>query len=107
AHDPTIVPVTVACLSMATFLGVGNGAVFKMVPHEFPENTGAATGIVGAAGGLGGFFPPLLMGVVKDELGSYALGFVGLLGFTACCLALAVWLLRSAPPSELRGVQHA
>ena len=107
AHDPTIVPVTVACLSMATFLGIGNGAVFKMVPHEFPENTGAATGIVGAAGGLGGFFPPLLMGVVKDELGSYALGFVGLLVFTACCLALAVWLLRSAPPSELRGVQHA
>ena len=106
AHEPTIVPVTLACLSLAAFLGLANGAVFKLVPAEFPENTGAATGIVGAAGGLGGFFPPLVMGVVKDQLGSYALGFVGLLAFTAGCLVLAVWLLRRAPLAELRGLPH-
>jgi NNP family nitrate/nitrite transporter-like MFS transporter len=107
AHDPTIVPVTLACLSLAGFLGLANGAVFKLVPAEFPDNTGAATGIVGAAGGLGGFFPPLVMGLVKDQLGSYALGFVGLLVFCAACLLLAVWLLRTAPSSEVRGAVHA
>jgi NNP family nitrate/nitrite transporter-like MFS transporter len=107
APEPRMVPVTLACLSLAAFLGAGNGAVFKLVPAEFPENAGAATGIVGAAGGMGGFFPPLLMGVVNDAFGSYALGFIGLLVFTAGCLALAVWLLRSAPPAELRGRAHA
>ena len=79
AHDPTIVPVTIACLTLAGFLGLGNGAVFKLVPHEFPDATGAATGIVGAAGGLGGFFPPIVMGIVKDDFDTYTLGFVGLL----------------------------
>jgi NNP family nitrate/nitrite transporter-like MFS transporter len=103
AAQPRIVPVTVACLTLAGFLGAGSGAVFKLVPAEFPTNAGAATGIVGAAGGLGGFFPPLVMGLVNDTLGSYTIGFVGLLAFTAACLALAVWLLRSAQPSELRG----
>ncbi|HSC90578.1 MAG TPA: MFS transporter [Gaiellaceae bacterium] len=103
ARNPTWVTVTIACLTLGGFLGAGNGAVFKLVPAEFPDNPGAATGIVGAAGGLGGFFPPLVMGVVKDAFDTYALGFVGLLLFTTACLALAVWLLRTAPPSELRG----
>jgi NNP family nitrate/nitrite transporter-like MFS transporter len=86
ATDPSLVPVTIACLSLAAFLGLGNGAVFKLVPAEFPDATGAATGIVGAAGGLGGFFPPLVMGIVKDATDSYALGFVGLLAFCVICL---------------------
>lgn len=52
--DPQIVPVTIICLSLAFWLGLGNGAVFKIVPQRFPQATGAVTGIVGAAGGLGG-----------------------------------------------------
>jgi NNP family nitrate/nitrite transporter-like MFS transporter len=107
ARDPTWVTVTIACLTLGGFLGAGNGAVFKLVPAEFPDNPGAATGIVGAAGGLGGFFPPLLMGVVKDVFDTYALGFVGLLLFTTACLALTVWLLRTAPAGELRGSASA
>ena len=103
AAAPRMVPITLACLSLAAFLGAGNGAVFKLVPAEFPSSAGAATGIVGAAGGLGGFFPPLVMGVVNDAFGTYTLGFVGLLVFTAGCLALTVWLLRNAPTAELRG----
>jgi NNP family nitrate/nitrite transporter-like MFS transporter len=103
AAAPRMVPITLACLTLAGFLGMGNGAVFKLVPAEFPTNAGAATGIVGAAGGLGGFFPPLVMGVVNDAFGTYTLGFVGLLVFTAGCLGLTVWLLRNAPTAELRG----
>lgn len=98
--DPTIVPVTVACLTLAGFLGLGNGAVFKAVPQDFPRSTGAATGIVGAAGGLGGFFPPIVMGVVKDHFDTYALGFLGLLVFTGICLAVA---LSMRPPAAATG----
>jgi NNP family nitrate/nitrite transporter-like MFS transporter len=106
AVQPRVAPVSIACLTLAAFLGAGSGAVFKLVPQEFPADTGAAAGIVGAAGGLGGFFPPIVMGIVNDTLGSYALGFVGLLLFAAGCLLLAVWLLRSAPAPELRGLHR-
>jgi len=50
-------------------LGMGNGAVFQIVPQRFPERMGIVTGIVGAAGGLGGFF-------VKDLTGEYTVGLV-------------------------------
>ena len=58
---------------------------------------------MGAAGGLGGFFPPVFVGLVKDAQGTYTYGFVGLLVFTVISLAIAVWLLRTAPELELRG----
>jgi NNP family nitrate/nitrite transporter-like MFS transporter len=99
SHDPTWLPVTIACLTLAGFLGLGNGAVFKAVPLDFPEATGAATGIVGAAGGIGGFFPPIVMGIVKDHFDTYALGFVGLLVFAGICLAVALSMrVRGAAP---------
>jgi NNP family nitrate/nitrite transporter-like MFS transporter len=94
ARNPGIAEVTAACLTMGVFLGLGSGAVFKIVPHEFPNATGAATGIVGAVGGLGGFFPPLLMGVVKDSFGSYAIGFLGLVVFAAVGLLVTLQILR-------------
>lgn len=90
ASDPSIVPVTILCLTMAFFLGMGAGAVFKMVPTFFPETKGAVTGIVGAAGGLGGFFPPLVMGVVKDATGEYVMGFVLLVAFAWLCAGQAL-----------------
>ena len=71
-----MVPLTICCLTMAVFLGLGTGAVFKLVPEWFPDRVGAVTGVVGAAGGLGGFFPPLVMALVKAQTGGYTLGFV-------------------------------
>jgi NNP family nitrate/nitrite transporter-like MFS transporter len=67
---------TVGALGCAAALGLGNGAVFKLVPEYFPKETGTVTGLVGAFGGLGGFFPPLVLGVIRDATGGYALGFV-------------------------------
>jgi MFS transporter, NNP family, nitrate/nitrite transporter len=57
-------------------LGLGNGAVFKLVPERFPKETGTVTGLVGALGGLGGFFPPIALGIFRDTLGVIWPGFV-------------------------------
>ena len=78
---------------MATAIGLGNGAVFKLVPEYFPDSVGSVTGLVGAAGGLGGFFPPLLLGVIKQQTGAFTLGFVLLGVFAMACLIV---LLRQA-----------
>lgn len=83
---------TFCCLTMALFLGLGMGAVFKLVPVWFPDRVGAVTGVVGAAGGLGGFFPPLVMGVVKSATDGYGLGFV-LMALVALTCLLVLRLL--------------
>ena len=51
-------------------LGMGNGAVFQLVPQRFPDRMGIVTGVVGAAGGLGGFFLPSVLGAVRELTGS-------------------------------------
>nr|HQU93803.1 MFS transporter [Pyrinomonadaceae bacterium] len=79
---------TVGALGCAAALGLGNGAVFKLVPQFFSKETGTVTGLVGAFGGLGGFFPPLELGLVKDATGSYTIGFVLLSGFAILCLSV-------------------
>ena len=85
---PSMVPFTVGALGCAMLMGLGNGAVFKLVPEHFPKDTGTVTGLVGALGGLGGFFPPLLLGVFRDRLGVIWPGFL-LLSATALALRAA------------------
>lgn len=80
-----------ACLSIALLVGMGNGAVFKLVPVVARGRTGAVTGVVGAAGGIGGFFPPIVLGMVRDATGSYALGFGLLAVFVLACILLHKW----------------
>jgi len=84
----TIVLFTIGALGCAAALGLGNGAVFKLVPQYFPKETGTVTGLVGAFGGLGGFFPPIELGLVKDATGTYTLGFGLLSAFSLMCLAV-------------------
>jgi nitrate/nitrite transporter NarK len=85
---PSMLPFTVGALSCALLMGLGNGAVFKLVPERFPRDTGTVTGLVGALGGLGGFFPPLVLGIFRDTLGIVWPGFV-LLSITALALRAA------------------
>jgi NNP family nitrate/nitrite transporter-like MFS transporter len=66
------VALLVATMAM---LGMGNGAVFQMVPLRFNGAVGIVTGLVGAAGGVGGFFLPSLFGIAKDRTGSFGTGF--------------------------------
>ena len=69
-------PAGLSFVAMAFFLGIGTGGVFAWVAVRAPaERVGSVTGIVGAAGGLGGYFPPLIMGATYDEAGNdYTVG---------------------------------
>jgi NNP family nitrate/nitrite transporter-like MFS transporter len=83
-------PVVVAMLFLSMgMLGMGNGAVFQMAPQRFPSDLELVTGIVGAAGGLGGFFLPSAFGALKDATGSFSAGlycFSGMIAVSAFLL---------------------
>jgi NNP family nitrate/nitrite transporter-like MFS transporter len=57
-------------------LGMGNGAVFQLVPQRFRKEIGVMTGLVGMAGGVGGFYLASSLGYAKQVTGSYQSGFV-------------------------------
>jgi NNP family nitrate/nitrite transporter-like MFS transporter len=101
AFTPPLIPVgTVAFLGLAACLGAAAGGVFAFVGKLAPAGkVGAVTGIVGAAGGLGGFFPPLVMGATYALDGSYAIGLM-LLSDVALAAAVFTWL-RLGPRTGL------
>lgn len=72
---PLSLAVPLLVISLGT-MGFGNGVVFQIVSDHFPKQIGVASGIIGAAGGLGGFVLPSTLGVLKDMSGSYAAGFL-------------------------------
>jgi MFS transporter, NNP family, nitrate/nitrite transporter len=91
-------PAGLSFVALAFFLGIGTGGVFAWVAARAPaERVGSVTGIVGAAGGLGGYFPPLIMGATYDEADNdYTVG-LSLLCVTAVVALLFVWFgLREA-----------
>ena len=86
-------------------LGAGNGAVFQIVPQRFARNVGVVTGLVGATGGVGGFYLAASLGAAKQLTGGYGIGFaifagLALLALTALTAVGArwrrTWLDRSA-----------
>ena len=81
-------------------LGLGTGAVFMLVPYWFPDQVGTVTGVVGTAGGLGGFFPTLVMAIVKTLTGSYSLGFILLALVAVLCLVVLIRLDRTPPAAD-------
>lgn len=66
-------------------LGTGNGAVFQLVPQRFRKEIGVMTGMVGMAGGIGGFYLASSLGLSRQITGSYQIGLIvfGLLGVIA------------------------
>ncbi|MEO3855809.1 MFS transporter [Acrocarpospora sp. B8E8] len=96
SFSPVMPLATVGFLTMAAALGLGNGAVFAVLGKAVPARmVGSATGVVGAAGGLGGFLPPIVMGLIYQATGSYAIGLmllaaVALAAFVYCWFVLSV-----------------
>lgn len=103
AQLPPLALVTALFFLLMALLGMGNGSVFQLVPQRFPREIGVITGLVGAAGGVGGFFLPTLMGGIKGSSGSFAGGFFLFAGAALLSLALVslkarTWSFSLVPP---------
>jgi MFS transporter, NNP family, nitrate/nitrite transporter len=92
SFSPTLTLYTVGCLTVAFCAGIGNGTVFKLVPYYFSKQAGIVNGIVSAMGGLGGFFPPIVLSLVFNITGHYAIGFMALSEFALASFVIVVWM---------------
>ena len=79
-------------------LGMGNGSVFQLVPQRFQKEIGVMTGLVGAAGGVGGYYLNFALGHLYDATGTYASGFYAFAGIALVALVA----LRAVAPGWTR-----
>jgi len=79
-------------------LGFGNGVVFQLVAEWFPKEIGLASGVVGAAGGIGGFLLPIAVGTLKGNTGNYEFGLWLFAGGVMCAWGTVIAALRSRQP---------
>ena len=86
--DPYVFTTIVLVLGIA--MGIGKAAVYKHIPHYFPDRVGAVGGLVGVIGGLGGFVLPILFGALAQRTRLPTTTFMFLFGLSAACL---VWML--------------
>ena len=87
-----IVLFTIGCLAISICAGIGNGLIFKLAPSYFSKEAGSANGIVSMMGGLGGFFPPLVITFVTSITGSSHLAFFFLAIFGVIALITMIHL---------------
>lgn len=73
---PTAWMALLAFVGAMLALGMGNGAVFQLVPQRFRKEIGVMTGLVGMAGGVGGFYLASSLGYARQITGSYQMGFL-------------------------------
>ncbi|MYR08792.1 MFS transporter [Gordonia sp. SID5947] len=104
-QPPLEFPAGLDLVLMAVCMGLGSGSVFSWVARDAPTaRVGSVTGIVGAAGGLGGFFPPLVMGATYNaEAHSYTVGLVLLVITAACALVFTIFGIKRRPDPETTG----
>ncbi|WP_328800489.1 nitrate/nitrite transporter [Paenibacillus sp. LX16] len=100
AFSPGITLYTVGCLAIAVSAGVGNGVIFKLVPFYFNKQAGIVNGIVSMMGGLGGFFPPILLSTIHAATGQYSIGFMLLSQVALASLILVIWLYYQGTKSN-------
>jgi MFS transporter, NNP family, nitrate/nitrite transporter len=86
------VALAIFVVSMLAF-GMGNGAVFQLIPQRFSREIGVMTGLVGMAGGVGGFYLASSLGLSKQYTGSYHPGFLVFAGLAVAAL-LAITALK-------------
>lgn len=88
-----IVLFTIGCLLISICAGIGNGLIFKLVPSYFSKEAGTANGIVSMMGGLGGFFPPIVITYVSSITGTSHLAFI-LLAIFAIIAVITMFLVN-------------
>jgi len=92
SFTPSLPIYSFGCLLVAFFSGIGNGVIFKLVPFYFSKQAGIVNGLVAAMGGLGGFFPPIILTILFNWTGHYAIGFMSLSQFSLASLVIVVGL---------------
>ncbi|SHG27395.1 nitrate/nitrite transporter [Ornithinibacillus halophilus] len=92
SFSPNIEWYTVGALAVGIAVGIGNGTVFKLVPLYFSKQAGIVNGVVSAMGGLGGFFPPLLLTGVNLITGHHAIAFMLLSEFSLASLIIVIFM---------------
>lgn len=92
AFSPSLGLYGFGVLTVAVCAGLGNGIIFKLVPLYFSNQAGIVNGIVSAMGGLGGFFPPLILSSVFQATGHYAIGFMALSEAALASFVIVVWM---------------
>lgn len=109
ATQPSLGRAALVFVALACALGIGNGAVFQIVPQRFRAEIGVVTGLVGALGGVGGFFLPTLLGTLKQWTGSYAPAFavMGVAATAAFCALRVLIALRSGWRFGFRTMEEA
>lgn len=83
---PTVWTAAAVFVCAMLALGMGNGAVFQLVPQRFRKEIGVMTGLVGMAGGIGGFYLASSLGYAKQATGSYQVGFLVFAGLAVLAL---------------------
>ena len=93
------IPAGLTFVAMASALGLGAGGVFAWLGRNAPpDKVGSVSGIVSAAGGLGGYFPPLVMGATYNAAdNSYAIGLLLLAGTAVVALVFTVIVVHEHP----------
>jgi len=101
---------TVIVLLLGLAMGLGKAAVFKHIPTYFPNDVGAVGGLVGVIGGLGGFFCPILFGMMLDATGIWTTCWMFLAALSAACL---LWMhlvvrkiMKNEAPALLHRIEH-
>ena len=91
-------------IGLAIFLGIGTGGVFAWVARRSPaKEVGSVTGIVAAAGGLGGYFPPLVMGATYDAVDhDYSVGLVLLVATALVAFGYTALRLHAHEPQQAK-----
>ncbi|MBO3065525.1 nitrate/nitrite transporter [Staphylococcus shinii] len=85
---------TIGCLLISMCAGVGNGLIFKLVPSYFGKEAGSANGIVSMMGGLGGFFPPLVIAYITSLTGTSHFSFILLAIFGVIALVTMSHIMK-------------
>lgn len=91
-------------IGLAIFLGIGTGGVFAWVARRSPaKEVGSVTGIVAAAGGLGGYFPPLVMGATYDSVDhDYTVGLLLLVATALLAFGYTALRLHAHEPKQAK-----
>ncbi|MFA5702612.1 MAG: nitrate/nitrite transporter [Advenella sp.] len=88
---------TVVLFVVGIAMAIGKASVFKFIADDFPKDIGTVSGIVGLAGGLGGFLLPVLFGILVDMTGIRSSSFMLLYG---CVCVSLVWMHYSFKPMQ-------